>query len=1360
MNDSDHLSVKRSTLSVERSSPAVDPDNPWPGLSTFTEESRGFFFGRDRETDELSRLVRRETLTVLFGQSGLGKSSLLQAGLFPLLRDSDHLPLYLRLDHSGVPIADCPLPIAQNGRVPDAIGSRQSPIGNSLADQVKAALNDAFVAAKAEAPPLGPDETLWEYFHRKDVDIWSPKNRLLTPVLAFDQFEEMFTLGRADDARRERSRAFLAELADLVENRPPARLKERFERGEADPTHFNFDKPSCRVILSLREDFLPDLEGLKQELPALIHNRLRLRRLNGAQALEAVSRPAPQLLAEGVGEKIVEFVAGSRGGSAERLLEMEVEPALLSVISRELNEKRRTLRQTQITPDLVSGNRREILTNFYERSVADLPEGMREFVEDRLLTKSGFRDNLALETALELPGVTRPLIDTLVARRLLRIEDRLGVQRVELTHDVLAEVIRGSRDARQQNLAIAAAAESSRKLRWLAGGLAAAVVLLGVGIVYGLHLRKREYQRMSQTDVGIASRFLGEGKNAEGFAYLLRAAERDPTNPSIAPRLASALTSRNYLLPEGPPLRLNSPVLRLIYSANGSKITAFCEDGTIAIIDTATGDHKKTKLPAGLPTYWFLVGEQKVAVRCNDNSLRVIDTDTGAIVREFKFDQPLVIAWGMNKDDPILFALMKDDSFVVCHTSTGQMHTLPMRRTEQTGFWFSQDGRWFATGEMPSRQLQLWDVSNREKLSVFSFPDDVLNWEFIPGNRLVVTFKSGRNVAWRLYSLPDGREIASKVMVESLDSTFGYTLASADGRYFYVRVSDGIRVYDATTGSEVGTMIPVTNTAAEFSPDGERLFTREAGNGRIWDVKTSRQLSPLMTHGATLRESRFTPDNRVLLTASADGFARLWDAGTGRLLAEPTVAVKEVTADVAPDGTRLAVGSQDGMVFRLRVGRGSARPLMVPYGEERNPAVFLDRSPSQIYLLSRQDARVLDLPSGRTTLRLPYPEPLRAGAVRAPQFLLHADTGLFGGRTDAGKWAMWRFTGDAVTPVSILETDWPEQSGPRISGDGKRVALVYGQRVRVWDVATGKAVGPEISNAIPMMVGAIQLDPDGRRVATGTALGEAKVWDTTTGKVLAHLKPMRDVRINSVRFTLDGKRLVTANDAGEVQIWDPATGKAVSPILNHPVVAAIQGFSRDGTLLLTATPRTVHVWDMATGNPVGEPIQHGTTTRSASFSPDGKTVLTVEDNGAIRLWDPHTSGLLTEPMQHPGRPRIGGFSPDGRFVRVETFEAKHFIWSVPPPMPEGTRVPRWLLDLATICASKTLNANGQFVSTTNAAVRIDDVRRTLSTLPDNAPYVEWGRWFLSDEATRSIAPGFTITPAEAEKTAAGSAASP
>jgi hypothetical protein len=93
-------------MNVERSASAaaVDADNPWPGLAPFTEEQGSFFHGRDEEIRALTRLMERKALTILFGQSGLGKSSLLQAGVFPRLRAAGFLPIYIRLDHGdGAP---------------------------------------------------------------------------------------------------------------------------------------------------------------------------------------------------------------------------------------------------------------------------------------------------------------------------------------------------------------------------------------------------------------------------------------------------------------------------------------------------------------------------------------------------------------------------------------------------------------------------------------------------------------------------------------------------------------------------------------------------------------------------------------------------------------------------------------------------------------------------------------------------------------------------------------------------------------------------------------------------------------------------------------------------------------------------------------------------------------------------------------------------------------------------------------------------------------------------------------------------------------------------------------------------------
>src|SRR5579872_5600126 len=87
----------------------VDERNPWLGLASFTEETRAYFFGREEEIAELARRVQRKLLTVLFGQSGLGKTSILRAGLVPRLRGQGYCPVYVRIDYGR----DSPEPAEQ-----------------------------------------------------------------------------------------------------------------------------------------------------------------------------------------------------------------------------------------------------------------------------------------------------------------------------------------------------------------------------------------------------------------------------------------------------------------------------------------------------------------------------------------------------------------------------------------------------------------------------------------------------------------------------------------------------------------------------------------------------------------------------------------------------------------------------------------------------------------------------------------------------------------------------------------------------------------------------------------------------------------------------------------------------------------------------------------------------------------------------------------------------------------------------------------------------------------------------------------------------------------------------------------------
>src|SRR5689334_3774213 len=129
--------------SVQVDSQAIDQQHPWLGLHAFTEQLQQYFYGRESEAEELFRRVNRKPLTVLFGQSGLGKTSLLRAGLFPRMRKAGCLPVAIRLDHA--------------------------PQAPELATQIITALRAAVSAAGAhlsEPSSSAQDATtLWEFFH-------------------------------------------------------------------------------------------------------------------------------------------------------------------------------------------------------------------------------------------------------------------------------------------------------------------------------------------------------------------------------------------------------------------------------------------------------------------------------------------------------------------------------------------------------------------------------------------------------------------------------------------------------------------------------------------------------------------------------------------------------------------------------------------------------------------------------------------------------------------------------------------------------------------------------------------------------------------------------------------------------------------------------------------------------------------------------------------------------------------------------------------------------------------------------------------------------------------------------------------
>jgi hypothetical protein len=400
------------------STPHAGPDNPWPGLTFFDERDAAYFQGREIEVAELLDIVSRERVTILFGGSGLGKTSLLRAGLTPRLRQLDILPVTVRLTFAD-----------------DSLGLRE---------QVQDAIARTTAAAGVEMPRVPAHDSLWETFYRRDSAFWDRSNRLVTPLLVFDQFEEVFTVGR----RSAKTGTFLQELAALAEGRPMPAVAERLEASFEEFSRYSFSRQACKILLSLREDFLAELESVASGFRVVGSNRYRLLRMKGPSAIRVVSGANGALIQRETAESVVRFVAGASPGAA--LENLDVEPALLSVVCRELNETRRLRVLPTITDDMVSRSSTAILRNFYEHSFDGLDPAVRGFVEEKLVTASGFRNAVAFETALEAPGITRQSLDTLIQRRLLRVEHSDDTLRIELTHDVLTHQVKKSREERRQ----------------------------------------------------------------------------------------------------------------------------------------------------------------------------------------------------------------------------------------------------------------------------------------------------------------------------------------------------------------------------------------------------------------------------------------------------------------------------------------------------------------------------------------------------------------------------------------------------------------------------------------------------------------------------------------------------------------------------------------------------------------------------------------------------------------------------------------------------------------------------------------------------------------------------------------------
>lgn len=454
----------------------------YPGVQPFTTAQSEVFFGRDQDIADLYRLIRREALVVLYGKSGLGKSSLLNAGIVPhSLRAAEYEPVVIKFGAWTEGKTDTPL------------------------DLTKAFLNAGQAPSPTLQALLPEEDSLWR----------CAKNRQLKgagrPLLLFDQFEELFTYPEAA------IQAFRQELDELLHTELPLRYRRLLDAGAApnlsEAEEDALETPlEARIVFAIRSDRMHLLHQLADTLPNILRHLYELRALSPEDARAAIGEPA---------QKAGEFCTPSFTWAAPALANLlgylqdpdddnRVEAILLQLLCQYFEEK---LVENQGLTQIEArhlGEFEQIIENYYHDKLGSLPNdhsrsAARKLIEEGLVLE-GENIRLSLHEAqiTRQYGVDSELLERLVNSRLLRAEPFLrGGYTYELAHDRLVapvlrakqerlarEAILAAEQARLAKEAIMAAeqqrANERRKRQRVTGLAVAGFVLTGVALVAAL----------------------------------------------------------------------------------------------------------------------------------------------------------------------------------------------------------------------------------------------------------------------------------------------------------------------------------------------------------------------------------------------------------------------------------------------------------------------------------------------------------------------------------------------------------------------------------------------------------------------------------------------------------------------------------------------------------------------------------------------------------------------------------------------------------------------------------------------------------------------------------------------------------
>lgn len=800
--------------------------NPWAGLSSYQDpESADVqlkFCGRDNESFDVAQLIDDNIFVTLYGKSGTGKTSLLNAGVFPRLRQEQYLPVSIRLGMEAFDIS----------------------FQQCVLSKISQALQGKGTQTTVEVVPMPADEQsteyLWSYFAR--TRFMAVNGSALFPVLVFDQFEEVFR------NRRDEAETLLRQIHFMMDENHA--LSDRLVDGQPYQYDFNF-----RFVVSIREDDLYRLEDSIDNcyLPELKRCRYRLRSLSEQGASDVILIPGEGLFKSEEQKDIVDKIVG-KSRNEDGSISTNIISLLCSRIYADFLRSGVDNISPAIVDSFLKGNPFE---KFYDEATRGFSNHEKSYIEERLVDSIGRRNSLPESDFLLHVKNGSALLDgeRKILQRISTSSDG-GDYRVELIHDSFCEPLAKQQEKR----------EKWKRRRQMVGVMS--IALLCLFVVAFVLFQMRQLKDANWKILESQSRFIEEkalSLTKEGDSYLARLLLLEilpkdinkPNRPRISESV-SALAEVN---------KSNSAIFRIeddnykgymniypvrcaVFSHDGKRIAS---ESCNRIIEWDANNGKKlfdvvqNSLDtscfhkSGIPIAFSNDGSFMVTVDAYYNSIIIIDSFDGK-------KKGSVI--GKHEDEVLAVAISPDDNYIASSSIDGT--------------------------------IKLWNMQWFEGESFEGHKDIINTISFSPDSKHIVSASRDRTI--RIWDIQKGKQMG--VPIKGHTGGVNSAFYSPDGKYIVSASLDKtIRIWDVKTGKQIGKSIcghsEAVNSAC-FSSDGRFIVSASDDKTvRIWDVLTGKQIGKtLLGHTERVASARFSPDDRRIVSASDDKTIRIWDVDT------------------------------------------------------------------------------------------------------------------------------------------------------------------------------------------------------------------------------------------------------------------------------------------------------------------------------------------------------------------------------------------------------------------------------------------------------------------------------------------------